>query len=172
MLFEYRIKTWPHRLTHDINKPVLNLFFRFQFFIRKLDKPLCTSVIVKIKNYPIDILKNVFGYYNRIKEGVRYVNKIVIRGPAGPFWSVRKIIVRVVGPLKTPSVSRALSSVKGSGGRAKPSGSSWILADFTTYRAHSILDIMWWIFGFWPFSSSCSPWHILIFNPIKIRMTT
>ena len=76
MLFEYRIKTWPHRLTHDINKPVLNLFFRFQFFIRKLDKPLCTSVIVKIKNYPIDILKNVFGYYNRIKEGVRYVNKL------------------------------------------------------------------------------------------------
>ena len=33
---------WPRRLIHDIRhcKPVLNLYFQFQFFIRKLDKSL------------------------------------------------------------------------------------------------------------------------------------
>ena len=27
-------------------KPVLNLYFRFEFFVRKLDNSLCTSLIV------------------------------------------------------------------------------------------------------------------------------
>ena len=40
---------WPQRLLHDINKPVLNLYFRFEFFIRRLDNSLCTSLIIELK---------------------------------------------------------------------------------------------------------------------------
>ena len=48
LFVEYRIKMWPHRLIHAINKPVLNLNFRFEFFIRKLDNSLCTSLIIRL----------------------------------------------------------------------------------------------------------------------------
>ena len=48
LFVEYRIKMWPHRLIHAINKPVLNLYFRFEFFIRKLDNSLCTSLIIRL----------------------------------------------------------------------------------------------------------------------------
>ena len=57
---------WPHRLIHDIhvNKPVLNLYFRFEFFIRKLDSSLCTSLIIGLKRIlMIDADKNVIRYY-------------------------------------------------------------------------------------------------------------
>ena len=40
---------WPHRLIHDINKPDLNLYFRIEFFIRKHDNSLCTSLIIGLK---------------------------------------------------------------------------------------------------------------------------
>ena len=40
---------WPRRIIQDINKPDLNLYFRFEFFIRKLDSSLCTSLIIGIK---------------------------------------------------------------------------------------------------------------------------
>ena len=43
------IKMWPHRLIHVINKPDLNLYFWFEFFIRKLDNSLCTSLIIGLK---------------------------------------------------------------------------------------------------------------------------
>ena len=46
---EFRIKMRPQRLIHDINKPVLNLYFRFQFFIRKLDNSLSTLLIIRLK---------------------------------------------------------------------------------------------------------------------------
>ena len=39
------IKMRPHPLINNINKPVLNLYFRFEFFIRKL-YTLCTSLII------------------------------------------------------------------------------------------------------------------------------
>ena len=39
----------PHRLIQDINKPDLNLYFRFEFFIRKLDNSLCTSLFIGLK---------------------------------------------------------------------------------------------------------------------------
>ena len=42
----------PRRLIHDIKKPVLNLYFRFEFFIRKLDHSLCTSLITRLKRIP------------------------------------------------------------------------------------------------------------------------
>ena len=51
---------WPHRLIHDINKPVLNLYFQFEFFIRKLDYSLCTSLIIGLKRIiMIDTHKHV-----------------------------------------------------------------------------------------------------------------
>ena len=51
---------WPRRLNHDINKPDLNLYFRFEFFIRKLDNSLCTSGIIGLKRIlMIDTYKNV-----------------------------------------------------------------------------------------------------------------
>ena len=61
---EYRIKMQPHQLSHDINKPVFNLhqcpISQFQFFILKLDKSLCTSLIIRIKSIlMIEIHKNV-----------------------------------------------------------------------------------------------------------------
>ena len=40
---------WPHGLIHDINKHVLNLYFRFEFVIGKLDNSLCTSLIIGLK---------------------------------------------------------------------------------------------------------------------------
>ena len=41
----------PHRLIHDIHldKPVLNLYFPFVFFIRKLDISLCTTLIIRLE---------------------------------------------------------------------------------------------------------------------------
>ena len=39
----------PHRYIQNIHKPVLNLYFRFEFFIRKLVKSLHTSLIIRIK---------------------------------------------------------------------------------------------------------------------------
>ena len=55
-----RIKMWPHRLIHNINKPVLNLYFRFEFFIRKLDNSFCTSLINRLKRIlMIDTHKNM-----------------------------------------------------------------------------------------------------------------
>ena len=57
---EYRIKMWPDRFIHDINKPVLNLYFQFEFFIRKLDNSLCTSPIIRLKRIlMLDTNKNV-----------------------------------------------------------------------------------------------------------------
>ena len=54
---------WPHQFIHDINKPVLNLYFQFEFFIRKLDNSLCTSLIIRLKRIlMIDTNKNVIGY--------------------------------------------------------------------------------------------------------------
>ena len=51
---------WPHRLIHDINKPVLNGTFGLSFFIRKLDNSLCTSLIIGSKRIlMIDTHKNV-----------------------------------------------------------------------------------------------------------------
>ena len=54
---------WSHRLIYDINKPVLNLYFQFEFFIRKLDNSLCTSLITGSKLIlMIDKHKNVIRY--------------------------------------------------------------------------------------------------------------
>ena len=47
-IWNTRIKMQPRRLIHDINKPVLNLYFRFEFFIRKLNNYLCTSLIIRL----------------------------------------------------------------------------------------------------------------------------
>ena len=59
----YRIKMWPHRLIHAINKSVLNLYFWFEFFIRKLDNSSCTSLIIRLTCIlMIDIHKNVIRY--------------------------------------------------------------------------------------------------------------
>ena len=67
---------WPHRLNHDINKPDLNLYFRFEFFIRKLDNSLCTSLIIGLKRIlMIDTHKNVIRYY--VQHELHYVNKYV-----------------------------------------------------------------------------------------------
>ena len=61
---EYQIKTRPHRLIPDINKPFLNLYFRFQFFIYKLDNSLNTSLIIRLKRILlIDTPKTVIRYY-------------------------------------------------------------------------------------------------------------
>ena len=50
----------PHRLIRDVNKPVLNLYFRFDFFIRKLNNSLCTLLIIRLKRILIiDTHKNV-----------------------------------------------------------------------------------------------------------------
>ena len=47
----------------NINKPVLNLYFQFQFSIHKLDKSLCTSFVIRIKSILMtDIHKNVIRY--------------------------------------------------------------------------------------------------------------
>ena len=54
----------PYRLIHDVpvDKLFLNLYFRFQFFIHKLDKSLCTSRIIRIKIIlMIEMQKNVIG---------------------------------------------------------------------------------------------------------------
>ena len=64
-----------HRLIHDINKLVLDWYFRFQIFIRKLDKSLCTSLIIRKKPIVmIDIHKNMIRY--QIDHRL-YVNKYV-----------------------------------------------------------------------------------------------
>ena len=53
-------KMWPYRLINDINKLVLNLYFRFQIFILKHDKSLRTSLIIIIKGIiMIEMHKNV-----------------------------------------------------------------------------------------------------------------
>ena len=58
LYIEYRIKTRRSRLIRDINK--LDLYFRFQYFILKLDTSMCTSPIIRIKSIiMIDIHKNV-----------------------------------------------------------------------------------------------------------------
>ena len=63
LLIKYRIKMWPHRLIHAINKPVLNLYFQFEFFICKFNNSLCTSLIIRITCIlVIDIHKNVIRY--------------------------------------------------------------------------------------------------------------
>ena len=72
---EYRIKMRLQRLIYNINKLVLNLYFGFKVFIRKLEKSLCTSLIVRIKSIlMIDMHKNVIRY--QIEHGF-YVNKNV-----------------------------------------------------------------------------------------------
>ena len=43
------MKMWTQRLIHEINKPVLNVYFRFEFFIRELDNSLSRSLIVRFK---------------------------------------------------------------------------------------------------------------------------
>ena len=68
----------PHRLIHDRNKPVLNLYiyFRFEFFIRKLDNSLCISLISRLKRIlMIDTHKNV--NICQIEHKVHHVNKYV-----------------------------------------------------------------------------------------------
>ena len=51
------------RLIHDINKPVRNLYFRFEFFVCKLDNSLCTSLIIRLKRIlMIETQKNVIRY--------------------------------------------------------------------------------------------------------------
>ena len=66
----------PHRLIHDINKPVLNLYFRFEFFIRKLDNSLYTSLIIRLTCIlMINIHKNVIRY--KKENELHYVNKYV-----------------------------------------------------------------------------------------------
>ena len=53
----------PHWLIHDINKPVLNLYFQLEFFIRKLDNIFVHITYYQIKTYPIiDTHKNWFRY--------------------------------------------------------------------------------------------------------------
>ena len=50
----------PHQLIHDINKPVLNVYFRFEFFIHKLDNSSCTSLNIRLKRIlMINTHKNV-----------------------------------------------------------------------------------------------------------------
>ena len=66
----------PHRLIHDINKPVLDLHFRFEFFIRKLHNSVCTSLIIRLKRIlMIDTHKNVIRY--KIQHEIYYVNKYI-----------------------------------------------------------------------------------------------
>ena len=63
LLIEFRIKMRPHRLIYNINNPILTLYFRFEFFIRKLDKSLCTSLIIRLTCIlMIDTHKNVIRY--------------------------------------------------------------------------------------------------------------
>ena len=50
----------PHRLIHDVNKPVLNLYFVYEFFIRKLNNSLYTSLIISF--LMIDTHKIVIRY--------------------------------------------------------------------------------------------------------------
>ena len=65
----------PHRLIHDINKSVLNLYLRFEFFIRKLDNSLCTSLIIRLKRiFMIDTHKNVIRYYK--EHELHYLNNM------------------------------------------------------------------------------------------------
>ena len=53
----------PHRLIHDVNKPVLNLYFVYEFFIRKLNNSLYTSLIIRLKHFlMIDTHKIVIRY--------------------------------------------------------------------------------------------------------------
>ena len=71
----------PRRLIHDyihvhVNNPVLNLYFRFEFFIRKLDISLCTLLIIRLKRtLMIDTHKNVIRYQK--EHELHYVNKYV-----------------------------------------------------------------------------------------------
>ena len=63
----------PHRLIHDMNKPVLNLYFRFEFFIRKLGNSLFTSLIIRLSCIlMIDTHKNVIRY--KKEHELHYVN--------------------------------------------------------------------------------------------------
>ena len=71
LLNEYRIKMRPHRLTPDINKRGLNLYFKFQFFICEVDNCSCLSLIIRIKKTVI--YKNVVRYW--IENQLRYVIK-------------------------------------------------------------------------------------------------
>ena len=67
---------WPHRLIHDIYKPVLNSYIQL-FFICKLDQSLCTWLI-RIKSILMTdtcIHKNVIWY--KKKHGFLYVNKYI-----------------------------------------------------------------------------------------------
>ena len=60
---EYRFKIQPHWLIHDFKKPVLNLYFGFEFFIRKLDNSFCKPLNIRLKRtLMIDKHKNVIRY--------------------------------------------------------------------------------------------------------------
>ena len=68
----------PHRLIHDINKPVLNLYFRFIIFINKLDNSMCTPLIIIIKHIlMIDTYKHAYVIKYKIEQEVFDVNKYV-----------------------------------------------------------------------------------------------
>ena len=70
------MKMWTHRLIHEINKPVFNVYFRFKFFIRELDNSLCTSLIIRLKRILMtDTHKNVIRY--KIQHEIYYVNKYI-----------------------------------------------------------------------------------------------
>ena len=60
LYIEYQIKMRPHQL--HLFKPVLNLYFRFEFLIRKLDNSLCTSLNIRLKRIQIDTHKNLIRY--------------------------------------------------------------------------------------------------------------
>ena len=52
------------------------MYFRFQFFIRKPDKSLCTSLIIRIKSIlMIEMYRNVIRY--KRDHGLHYANKNV-----------------------------------------------------------------------------------------------
>ena len=65
-----------HQLINDLNKLILDLYFQFKFYIRKLDKSLHTSLLIRIQSIlTIDTNKNVIRYW--IEYRLRYVNKYV-----------------------------------------------------------------------------------------------
>ena len=69
-----------HRLIHDINKLVLNMYFQFKFFIPKLNKFLCTSLIIRVKSFlMIEMHKNMIRY--KIECRLCYVNNNVNNAP-------------------------------------------------------------------------------------------
>ena len=60
--------TYPITLGKDVTFPNLNLYLRSEFFIRKLDNSLCTSLIIRLTCILIiNIHKNVIRYFNRTR---------------------------------------------------------------------------------------------------------